>query len=110
VWQESRRFVAHVYSATETFPTDERFGLTAQLRRAAVSIPSTIAEGAGRGGDRSFAHYLRIAAGSASETETQLQIAGDLDFGEAATLETAIEEVLRICKMLWGLQEYYRNP
>ncbi|MFV9672768.1 MAG: four helix bundle protein [Acidimicrobiia bacterium] len=99
--------MARVYSVTRAFPADERFGLTSQLRRAAVSIPSNIAEGAGRGGDRSFVQFLGIAAESASEAETQLQLAADLGFGESAAVETAVEEARRIRKMLWGLQEYY---
>ncbi|MEA2024952.1 MAG: four helix bundle protein [Actinomycetota bacterium] len=110
VWQESRRFVAHVYSLTRAFPSDERFGLASQLRRASVSIPSNIAEGAGRGGDRSFAQFLRIASGSASETETQLQIARDLDFGATVVIDAAIGDVRRIRKMLWGLEQHYSNP
>lgn len=110
VWQESRRFVANIYSLTRAFPSDEHFGLTSQLRRAAVSIPSNIAEGAGRGGDRSFAQFLRIAAGSASEAETQLQIAGDLDFGATGAIDAAIGEVRRIRRMLWGLEQHYSNP
>jgi four helix bundle protein len=90
VWQESRRFVVRIYELTQAFPPDERFGLTTQLRRAAVSIPSNIAEGAGRAGDRSFAHFVRIAVGSASEIEAQLQIAEDLGFGDEDDIETAI--------------------
>ena len=109
VWKEGRSFVTHIYSLTRAFPPDERFGLTSQLRRAAVSIPSNIAEGAGRGGDRSFAQFLRIAAGSASETETQLQIARDLDYGSITSIDAAIQEVRRIRKMLWRLQEYYTS-
>ncbi|MEA2010261.1 MAG: four helix bundle protein [Actinomycetota bacterium] len=107
VWKESRIFVTHVYALTRPFPSDERFGLTSQLRRAAVSIPSNIAEGAGRAGDRSFAHFLRIAIGSASEVEAQLQIAKDLCFGSGDDLETAISEVQRIRRMLWSLREHY---
>jgi four helix bundle protein len=73
VWQAGRRFVFDVYELTLGFPDSERFGLTSQLRRASVSIPSNIAEGAGRGGSgRSFAHFLRIAAGSAAEAATLL--------------------------------------
>ncbi|MEN8115235.1 MAG: four helix bundle protein [Actinomycetota bacterium] len=107
VWQESRRFVVRVYELTRAFPKEERFGFTSQLRRAAVSIPSNVAEGAGRGTERSFAHFVRIAAGSASEVETQLLIARDLELASAEELDEAVSDVQRIRKMLWSLGEHY---
>jgi four helix bundle protein len=109
VWQESRRFVVRIYELTRAFPQDERFGLTSQLRRAAVSIPSNIAEGAGRGTKRYLTQFVGMAAGSASEVETQLQIARDLGLGNADDIDAAIPEVQRIRKMLWGLKEHYEN-
>lgn len=80
VWRISREFVGQVYEATGSFPVDERFGLTQQLRRAAVSIPSNIAEGAGRDGVADFRRFLHIASGSACEVETQLDISLDLGY------------------------------
>lgn len=80
VWQKAHRFVLDIYQDSHGFPSDERFGLTAQLRRAAVSIASNIAEGSGREGDREFARYLSIAAGSASEAEYQVLLARDLGY------------------------------
>jgi len=109
VWQESRRFVVRIYGLTRSFPSDERFGLTAQLRRASVSIPSNIAEGAGRGSKRYFAQFVGIATGSASEVETQLLIARDLELGNTDEIDSAIVEIRRIRKMLWGLREHYVN-
>ena len=110
-WSEGRRLVVIIYELTRQFPDDERFGLTAQLRRAAISIPSNIAEGGGRGTDRSFHRYLRIAAGSASEVETQLLMSGDLDFAEGTDIAHAIDQTRDVKKMLWGLQEHYsENP
>ncbi len=107
-WQESRRFVVLIYDLTRRFPDDERFGLTAQLRRAAVSIPSNIAEGAGRSGSgRSFSQFLRIASGSASEVETQLQIAQDLNFPDPDGLSAALSQVQGIRRMLWGLEKHH---
>lgn len=80
VWQKAHRFALDVYRHSRGFPAEERFGLTAQLRRAAVSIPSNIAEGCGREGEREFARYLSIAAGSASEAEYQILLARDLSY------------------------------
>ena len=108
VWQAGRRFVADIYELTLGFPDDERFGLTSQLRRAAVSIPSNIAEGAGRGGGgRSFAQFLRIAAGSAAEAETQLQLARDVGIGDRALIDDAADQVGAISKMLWSLERHH---
>jgi four helix bundle protein len=69
VWQKAHRFVLHVYEATQKFPAEERFGLTSQIRRAAVSIPANIAEGAVRSSDADFGRFLHIALGSASEVD-----------------------------------------
>jgi len=107
-WVVGRELVSSIYKLTSTFPDDERFGLTAQLRRAAVSIPSNIAEGAGRGGTgRSFVQFLRIAAGSASETETQLQLAVDLGFVDAESVRALLDQDRSVRRMLWGLEQHY---
>lgn len=78
VWQKAMELVREVYRLSKQFPADERFALTDQLRRAVVSIPSNIAEGNGRAGNKDYAHFLSIARGSLFETMTQLQIAEDL--------------------------------
>lgn len=75
VWQQAMLLVKETYSATASFPAAEMFGLTSQMRRAAVSIPSNIAEGAARTGDKEYLHFLSIARGSLSELDTQIQIA-----------------------------------
>jgi four helix bundle protein len=80
VWQKAHRFVLDLYRQTQGFPAEERFGLTVQLRRAAVSVASNIAEGCGRDGERDFARFLSIAGGSASEVEYQLLLARDLGY------------------------------
>lgn len=80
VWREAMRLVREVYRLTASFPDEERFGLTSQMRRSAVSIPSNIAEGAARGGTQELLRFLRIARGSLAELDTQLLIARDLGF------------------------------
>jgi len=83
-WQKGMDLVVAVYGLTKAFPSDERFGLTAQVRRAAVSIPSNIAEGYSRKGKRDYLRFLEIALGSANEVETQLMAAMRLGFADSA--------------------------
>ncbi|WP_417199692.1 four helix bundle protein [Bizionia sp.] len=80
VWKKSRLFCVEIYSITSKFPESEKFGLSNQLRRASVSIPSNIAEGSSRHSNKDFTRFLQIAIGSAYEIETQLLIASDLNF------------------------------
>jgi len=80
VWKKAHNLVLDVYRQTRQFPNDERFGLPAQLRRSAASIPANIAEGCGRHTEREFAHFLNIASASASETEYHLLLARDLGY------------------------------
>jgi four helix bundle protein len=83
VWQEAMALVEMIYSCSSLFPDAERFGLTAQIRRAAVSVPSNIAEGAARRSTREYLRYLSIARGSLSELDTQFQIAARLGYVQA---------------------------
>ncbi len=80
VWQEAMKFTVHVYRVTEKFPKHELYGLTQQLRRAAVSVPSNIAEGKGHRSDREFRNFLMHARGSLLEAQTQLMIAQELKY------------------------------
>ena len=80
VWQKAMQFSEMVYALVRHFPDDERYALSDQLRRAAVSVPSNIAEGAGRAGNRDYAHFLSIARGSLYETMTQLEMAARLGY------------------------------
>lgn len=108
VWQRARRLALDVYEATSDFPPSERFGLTSQVQRSAVSIASNIAEGAGRDG-RSFRQFLNYALGSAAELDTQLEIALGLGFGDEAMLIRLMGDTVSIQKMLWGLIERGRS-
>lgn len=102
----SVEFVVKVYDVTKTFPSDEKFGLTSQIRRAAVSIPANIAEGAARQSDREFFHFLAIAQGSASELETELLIACKLNYIEKQNYELIYNELNAIARMIVGLSNH----
>ena len=80
VWKRAMSIAKSIYTLTKKFPIDEKFGLTSQIQRAAVSIASNIAEGAGRGTDKDFVHFLNIALGSAFEVETQVLLSLDLGY------------------------------
>jgi four helix bundle protein len=95
--------VENVYRATRAFPPDELYGLTNQIRRASVSIPSNIAEGQGRGMGKEFAHHLRIANGSRQEVETQLLIAQRLSYLPAEAVERLIAGAEEVGRLLAGL-------
>lgn len=100
VWQKSIDLVLAIYEVTSNFPSDERYGLISQLRRAAVSIPSNIAEGHARGTRKDYAQFLRIALGSASELETQILISKRLPLSRGIDF-SSIEDLLpQVGKML----------
>ena len=103
VWVASRELVVACYRATGSFPRGEEYGLKSQIRRAAVSIPSNIAEGSGRHSDKEFIRFLRIAGGSASELESHVDLAEVLGLmgGEDATQIT--DDIAQVRKMLAGL-------
>ena len=100
VWQSSMELVRRCYAATRAFPRSEQFGLTDQIRRSAVSIPSNIAEGSGRGTKKEFARYLRIAYGSACELGTQLEISRRLGIGDPDQLADLLKSVEDTRRML----------
>lgn len=103
VWQKSFELCKHLYDLSRIFPPDERFGLVAQVRRAAVSIPSNIAEGYSRDTTRDYLRFLWMARGSLAEIETQLMLARDLGFAEREQSERAIAELNEVGRMLRGL-------
>ncbi len=103
VWQKAFELSKRIYHVTARFPTDERFGLTAQLRRCAVSVPSNIAEGYGRGTTRDYVRFLWQANGSLCEMETQLLLACELDFGQAETLKAGLDLLGDVERLLAAL-------
>ncbi len=103
VWQKAVEFVKTVYSITKKFPEDEKFGLVNQMRRAAVSIASNIAEGKARNTDKEFLNFLYIARGSAAEVETQIFIAKGLEFIDEKTYKEAATECEGVGKLINGM-------
>ncbi len=97
------QLVKAVYQMTADFPVEERYGLTQQMRRAAVSIPSNIAEGAGRNGPKEYLHFIGVARGSLAELETQMQLAVMLGFANAD--HAAFDLADRVGKFLTGLHK-----
>lgn len=93
----------HVYRVSAVFPPHEQYGLTSQLRRAVTSIPSNIAEGAGRGSDGDFGRFLQMALGSANEVEYQLLLAHDLTYLDSEMYQSIEPEVIEVKRMLQGL-------
>ena len=110
VWQKSIILVKEIYHVTSQFPKDEIYGLSSQMRRAVVSIPSNIAEGYSRNSTKDYAHFLRIAYGSSTELETQTIIAKDLykNIDYTAT-ELLLEEVLKMLNVITGKLEIKNN-
>ncbi|MCX6227177.1 MAG: four helix bundle protein [Bacteroidia bacterium] len=108
VWKLSMDFVTNIYGITVKFPAEERFGLAQQMRRAAVSIPSNIAEGAARKSPNEFVQFLHIALGSLAELETQMILCERLGFNKI-DLSTDYDNLNRIRKMLIGLIRYKKG-
>lgn len=107
VWKRSMDLVEEIYKVTSNFPSSEIYGLTNQLRRASVSIPSNIAEGAARKGDKELLYFINIAIGSVAEIETQLLIAVRLEYiYEDNSIFASATEVL---KLLLGFRNYLNN-
>lgn len=104
VWQKGIALVKRIYSISGGFPADERFGLTAQMRRAAVSIPSNIAEGQARHTTREFIQFVSHAEGSVAELETQLIIAVELGYCKTAEVSDISDVILELRKMLNSLR------
>lgn len=109
IWSEAMALAETTYDLTRQFPDDERFGLVTQMRRAAVSISSNIAEGAGRAGSRSLAFHLSIAAGSASELDSQMELASRLGFVDQPTAADFHKAVDRLRAGLFRFEQRVRS-
>lgn len=109
VWKNSIAFVTTIYKYTESFPKEELYSLTNQIRRSAVSVPSNIAEGAGRNSYKEYIRFLHVAQGSASELETQLIIAKNLNFINEIVFKELSEKLNGIRNQLAGLIRYFKS-
>lgn len=109
VWKRAVELATDVYQKTINFPKYELYGITSQIRRAAVSISSNIAEGAGRRSNKEFANFLGISYGSACELETQLLIAKNLKYLKGDDFDTLFNDLNEIQKMLYVLEKKQRN-
>ena len=113
-WQKAHQFVLAVYRITKDFPPEEIYGLTSQFRRAAVSIPSNVAEGCGRGTNKELYRFLDIASGSLAELETQIYIAKELgyisDSTEVDDLMIKVQKILVGFKNKWEFVGVTRTP
>jgi len=105
VWKRSHELTLEVYRVTSSFPLAERFGLISQLRRAAASIPTNIAEGSKRQSNQEYARFLNIAEGSLAETEYLLMLSRDLGFLTVGSSETLLREITEIARMLNALKK-----
>lgn len=103
IWQDGIKFVKQIYLFSETLPADERFGLRSQITRAAVSIPSNIAEGCGRNSDKEFKRFLEIALGSAFELETQLIIIKEINNKYEDDINKLLQDINKIQKQINSL-------
>ena len=108
-WKEAKDFSVLIYKLTSKFTSSEIYGISSQIKRAAVSIPSNIAEGAGRNTNKDFSRFIAIALGSTFELETQLLIAQELDFISNKELEDLLLKLNKIQKMLVNFQKHLNN-
>lgn len=109
VWQSAMQLVREIYSCTRSFPRDELFGLSSQMRRAAVSVPSNIAEGKGRDSQKELLQFLYKSRGSRLELETQILIASDLGYIDELGRRSLTSTLLRVTQLLNGLIRRFQN-
>jgi four helix bundle protein len=109
ICKEGIKLVKSVYTLTYKFPSDERFNLTSQLRRCAVSIPSNIAEGTSRSSNKAFSHFLEISLGSLFELETQLILSHELEFLNNESFLEIEKKIIELQKMIMGFSKTLSN-
>ena len=107
-WTTVMELTRSIYSITQTFPKQEQYGITSQIRRAVISVPSNIAEGCARKSDKELSHFIHIALGSLAELETLILISSDLGYIEQTT-PTELK-ITRLRKLLLGLRKYVTSP
>jgi four helix bundle protein len=109
VWQKAHAITLTIYRETRNFPSDEKFGITSQLRRSCASIPANIAEGCARGGDVEFARFINVAASSASETDYHLLLARDLQYLEEPRYQELFDQISEVRRMLNSFERTLRS-
>jgi len=109
IWQESRKYTNKIYILTNKFPKEELYGLTSQIRRAAVSITSNIAEGFDRRSDKELSNFLSIARGSTAEVQNNLYIALDLKYVSQTEFNQLYQEAKKIAQQINGLMTYLKS-
>lgn len=109
VWKHARELASNIYELTSTYPKTEQFGLTSQMRRSVVSIPSNIAEGCGRQHKKETMHFLSISRGSLYELETQLYVSKDLKFISPEQLVQCLLQIETLGKLINGFIRYYHS-
>lgn len=105
-WQKAMELVTEIYRVTRDFPKDELYGLVSQLRRAAVSVPSNLAEGYGRNSRKEFHQFVGVARGSLAEVETQIEIAKNLHYVSQESCSELLSRVDEVGRVLTGLREW----
>ena len=103
VWKLGKAITLEVYTATKSFPRDERFGLTAQMRRAALSIPANVAEGFNRYHNKEYRQFLYVSLGSCAELETEIEVSDDLGYVDRSTRDRLLEQLDHESRMLRNL-------
>ncbi|MBO7277929.1 MAG: four helix bundle protein [Bacteroidales bacterium] len=109
IWQRSHQLTLAIYRISKSFPKEEIFGLTSQMRRAVSSIPTNIAEGCGRASNKDFAHFLQIAIGSATEVEYQLLLAHDINYINDDDYQALTDETVVVRKMIIKYQSELKS-
>jgi four helix bundle protein len=109
IWQKAMELVTRIYQVTREFPNVEKFGLVSQINRCAVSIPSNIAEGAGRNSEKEFVRFLAISHASSFELETQLIISRNINYLSNNTLNEFVEQITELQKMNFALQSCLKS-